>query len=192
MFWAESLEDLPQNAAAPCVVLTQISGSEFEQRSARRALALQIAARCFGRNGLTIGHTKAGALRFFEGAQPAPLYLSHATRGGHSAVAVSPEPVGVDLELFAPRFDLPMNILHENEKTRLLALPEDARHHAFLKIWTAKEACLKLDGQGLLREPSLLEVHGNAVLDTSGQRGYTITYIEGSNKFICAVATIKQ
>ena len=187
--WARNLIDLPQNAAQPCVLITSISGSANEQRQQRRALALQMAAQCFGEKGLHIGVGSNGALRFFDRwGVFAALFLSHATRGGLSAIAVSREPIGVDLELTEPEFEVPWHVLHPDECARLDQLPLSERHLAFLRMWTAKEASLKLTGEGLLTEPSHLEwrseylVHGG-----TGKKFHLNEFRETG--FIACVAT---
>ncbi len=156
--WALSLDEVPTGAVVPCVLLVQLTGSETKQRTRRRELALIIAEKAFARTRLSINVSAEGALRFFHNGQPAPLYLSHSTRGGFAAVAVAQEPIGVDLELLGPEFEPAWNILHQHEREALQQLAGTARHHAFLKIWTAKEACLKLEGQGLAIEPSYIEI----------------------------------
>ncbi len=190
--WVHHLNELSAASVGPCVLLTPLSGSEFEQRAHRRALALQMAEIAFGEAGLKIGSTQAGALRFFANDQPVSLFLSHATRGGVSAIAVARAPVGVDLELLQPHFEPAWNILHAHEKALLESLDgntheKSAQHHAFLKIWTGKEACLKLEGQGLLVEPGLLEVIGHTALNHANTASYKLDYFE-TDRFIACLA----
>ena len=188
--WVDHIDEVSGGADGPCVLLVPIGGSELEQRAHRRALALKMAEIAFGRAGLTIGSTKEGALRFFENGNPVPLYLSHATRGGCSAIAVAREPVGVDLELLQPAFEPAWNILHQREKVLLENLDgndseKSARHLAFLKIWTGKEACLKLEGQGLLTDPSLLEVMGDTARNHANGANFRLHYLETGQLIAC-------
>lgn len=190
--WVHHLNELSVGSVDPCVLLTPLSGSEFVQRAHRRALALKMAEIVFGEAGLKIGSTQEGALRFFANDQPVSLYLSHATRGGVSAIALARTPVGVDLELLQPHFEPAWNILHAREKARLENLDsktreKSAQHHAFLKIWTGKEACLKLDGQGLLVEPGLLEVIGHTARNHATAASYQLDYFE-TDRFIACLA----
>lgn len=61
--------------------------------------------------------------------------------------------VGVDVESLArarPRvLELAARWFHADEHAALAALPPDARQHAFLRLWCAKEAVLKAHGAGL-------------------------------------------
>ena len=188
--WVHHLNELSAASVGPSVLLTPLSGSEFEQRAHRRALALQMAEIVFGEAGLKIGSTQEGALRFFANNQPVSLFLSHATRGGVSAIAVARTPVGVDLELLQPHFEPAWNILHTHEKALLDSKTREksAQHHAFLKIWTGKEACLKLEGQGLLVEPGLLEVIGHTARSHANAASYQLDYFETDGFIACLAA----
>jgi len=188
--WVHHLNELSAAPRDPCVLLTPLSGSELEQRAHRRALASKMAEIVFGEAGLKIGSTQEGALRFFANDRPVSLFLSHATRGGVSAIAVARTPVGVDLELLQPYFEPAWNILHAHEKDLLENLDsktreQSAQHHAFLKIWTAKEACLKLDGRGLLVEPGLLEVIGHTARNHANAASYKLDYFETDRLIAC-------
>ncbi|NID16551.1 4'-phosphopantetheinyl transferase family protein [Luteibacter yeojuensis] len=60
--------------------------------------------------------------------------------------------VGVDVETVRPRaraLELSQRFFAPPETARLRALPEAARLHGFLTLWTAKEAVLKAHGGGL-------------------------------------------
>ena len=65
------------------------------------------------------------------------------------AVAVSDTPVGVDVESVR-RFDeaLVRRTMNEEEQQRIFAAEEPAR--AFIRLWTQKEAVLKLRGTGIV------------------------------------------
>ncbi len=188
--WVHHLDELNAESGGPCVLLTPIIGSEFEQRAHRRALALKMAEIAFDKAGLKIGSTQKGALRFFENDKPAAIYLSHATRCGFSAIAVARGPIGVDLELVQPQFEPAWNILHAHEKIMLEKLDienrdKSAQHHAFLKIWTGKESCLKLDGQGLLVDPGLIEVVGYKARNHANAASYRLDYFETDRLIAC-------
>ena len=185
--WVQSFEDLPVQAQQPCVLIGTIGGDLREQRQTRRAWALHMAGHCFGANGLTIGTTPDGALRFLKGETPAPLYLSHATRDGLSAVAVGRQPLGVDLERMGAAFEPAWNILHSHERSYLERLPQAERHSAFLHMWTAKEAALKLIGIGLLQAPETVEWRGTHVFDHVRQRRLHLD-VYSAESCICALA----
>ena len=174
-------------AQGPCVLIGAIVGDEHEQRQTRRAWALHMAGHCFGARGLTIGRTPEGALRFLKGETPAPLYLSHATRDGLSAVAVGWQSLGVDLERIGPSFEPAWNILHDRERKWLQNLPEPQRHLIFLQMWTAKEAALKLSGIGLLQPPETMEWRGADLFDHIHQRCVQLD-IHSAESFICTLA----
>ena len=185
--WVQSFETLPVKAQSPCVLIGTIGGDEREQRQTRRAWALHMAGHCFGASGLTIGTTPEGALRFLKGETPAPLYLSHATRDGLSAVAVGWQSLGVDLERIGPSFEPAWNILHDRERKWLQNLPEPQRHLIFLQMWTAKEAALKLSGIGLLQPPETMEWRGEDLFDHIHQRCVQLD-IHSAESFICTLA----
>lgn len=90
--------------------------------------------------------------------------LSHADQLGLIAVAHE-HAVGVDVE--RPRANLTMEPLAERffapaEAARLRATPEDERAEAFLKLWTAKEALIKAQGETV---PTALRRYQLALLD---------------------------
>ena len=73
--------------------------------------------------------------------------LSHCD--GVVAVAVSDEPVGIDVEpsSYTVRPALAEKILSENEKAGYLSLPDDGRGDFLLRCWTAKESIFKMRGE---------------------------------------------
>ncbi|WP_193315699.1 4'-phosphopantetheinyl transferase family protein [Janthinobacterium aquaticum] len=79
--------------------------------------------------------------------------LSHSDDLALLAVASAGCPVGIDIESLeqhrldvATLFDL---TCHDSEKAALLAISGDAQRHAFMALWTRKEAYLKALGLGL-------------------------------------------
>ena len=187
--WARTLADLPEQAHAPCVLICPVTGDQRQPRAVRRKLAIQIAEQCFGEAALQIRRTPAGALRFFDGAAAASIYLSHATREGLSVIAVGRQPLGVDLERIGPDFEPAWNILHAREKERLASLSGAPRHQMFLEMWTAKEAALKLTGVGLLVEPGLIEWRGHDVYDHVENRSRSLFCFIEPCQFVCALVT---
>lgn len=76
--------------------------------------------------------------------------LSHS--GGWAALALSTDPVGVDIQTIAKkkRFDeLAKRYFCAQEYQQLQALPESQRLAAFYYFWTMKEAFLKATGRGI-------------------------------------------
>lgn len=74
--------------------------------------------------------------------------LSHS--GERVLCAVSPSPVGCDIEL-SRRVDLAIarRFFHPDERAWLLSLPEAEREAAFFRLWTCKESFVKALGLGL-------------------------------------------
>ena len=71
-------------------------------------------------------------------------------------MAVSRDPVGVDLERMEPLPDLDsvaVLCLAEAEARYMARLPPAQRAGFFYRCWTRKEACLKALGCGLTRDP---------------------------------------
>lgn len=59
---------------------------------------------------------------------------------------------GIDIERIRPRpraMQLAERFFHPEETAALIALDEQQREHAFLQLWTAKEAVLKALGRGV-------------------------------------------
>lgn len=80
------------------------------------------------------------------------VYVSISHSGCAVACAVCSVPVGVDVESLArPRDHRALaEIVHTAvQREQLAALPADARLHAFLQLWTMKEAWLKARERGL-------------------------------------------
>lgn len=73
--------------------------------------------------------------------------LSHCN--GVVAVALSNDPVGIDIELSSckVRSHLAEKIFTKNEKSRYLSLSEDEREDFLLRCWTAKESIFKMRGE---------------------------------------------
>ncbi len=106
-----------------------------------------------------------GALRFQTGPHGKPALpegellsfnVSHSA-GLALYVLARGAPVGVDVELLAPRTPrdevaLAERVLGPDAAQRLRALPPSARHREFLRQWVRHEAALKCLGIGLLDE----------------------------------------
>ncbi len=102
---------------------------------------------------LSLGHDDLGApLLQLDGAAFA-WRISLSSRENVALFGLSRERIGVDVEL-ASDLDPAWNVLHDEEKRALGAMPDAARPEEFLRLWTAKEAYLKALGLGLRCEPS--------------------------------------
>jgi phosphopantetheinyl transferase len=70
--------------------------------------------------------------------------ISHS--GDYAAVAISTIPVGIDIQVQSPLlFKVRSKFCHPMELSQLSPSPED---ELYLKIWCAKEAIFKINGQG--------------------------------------------
>jgi 4'-phosphopantetheinyl transferase len=99
-----------------------------------------------------------GKPRLVEPAAELDFSLSRA--GPRLLLAVSPAPVGVDVERLDrdAEADVARIAFAEDERAELDALPPDARASAFLACWTRKEAVLKALGHGLAVDPKSVSV----------------------------------
>jgi 4'-phosphopantetheinyl transferase len=88
---------------------------------------------------------------------PAPLHFSLSHSRDLALVAVSRHAeIGVDLESIDRSIDVDVigrQVLRPGEQASLAVLRPGPRHVAFLRLWTAKEACLKAIGVGLGASP---------------------------------------
>jgi phosphopantetheinyl transferase len=97
-------------------------------------------------------------------------FVSVASRGSIAALAIASSPVGIDLEPLDAQAPVVREVLHPRE---LLALQEAPDH--FLRLWTAKEAYLKANGAGLVRDPAQIEIslEPQLFLARDGQRQFS-------------------
>ncbi|WP_284178214.1 4'-phosphopantetheinyl transferase superfamily protein [Rhabdaerophilum sp. SD176] len=115
----------------------------------------------------TVTGRAPSAFRIIPSAAGAPglagtgLWISFSGRPPYSAVLIARAPAGIDLEDLIPADDIPWNILCENERSHLQALPPPARGEAFTRLWSAKEAYAKALGQGFRLPPESLLVDRN-------------------------------
>jgi 4'-phosphopantetheinyl transferase len=94
------------------------------------------------------------------GAGPLAFNLSHSEDTAAFALGEVPN-LGVDLERFDRSVDiegLARRCFRETEIAWMHSFPEAERHHAFFRIWTAKEARMKATGEGFSLEPRRIEL----------------------------------
>jgi 4'-phosphopantetheinyl transferase len=104
-----------------------------------------------------------GEKPFVEGREVS-FSLSHS--GSHAVVAVTRgREIGVDLELVNGGRglddqieDLARMVFTAEEQDALQATPPASRVHRFLSYWTAKEARMKLTGEGMALEPNTISL----------------------------------
>ena len=105
--------------------------------------------------------------------------ISHCKRG--IAVAVSENPIGIDIEAirtFSP--DLMRKTMNEDEQLRITssAIPDVE----FIRLWTQKEALLKLQGTGIISDLHHVLTHAHDV---------SWTEISPLDKgYICTIASL--
>jgi 4'-phosphopantetheinyl transferase len=91
-------------------------------------------------------------------ALPVDFNLSHTQ--GLIAIAVSANPIGIDIERIDPSLDverLQGYVLTEAEARKITRSEMAARTMEFFRCWTRKEAILKLWGQGITQPLTTLE-----------------------------------
>ncbi|KRE17947.1 hypothetical protein ASE63_01775 [Bosea sp. Root381] len=168
--------------------------SQLRRETARRILARQLATTP---DEITITHEEAGR-PLLAGATGRGLHISLATRAGVVAVALAPQPVGIDVERVDPAAEPPYATLHPDEAALLRALDADERPLAFARLWAAKEAYVKALGTGFLRAPEsfavrLVSAEGFRVEDPAGGRtasGILRLYENGGQEILAAAMAL--
>jgi 4'-phosphopantetheinyl transferase len=100
------------------------------------------------------------------------LGVSIAARGGMRVAAFAPKSrIGVDVEIDDPALDafrLAQDHFSRSEATWVAAWPATQRGDAFLRLWCAKEALLKITGRGVfdgVAEPDLTDIAASLRID---------------------------
>ena len=140
----------------------------------RRAVARHLVAAATGwaAGAVAIGHGERGAPCILQ-PDAGALHISLSARDAAFAIALSPGPVGVDIEPAALESrDIPWNVLHPAEQAQLRRQPAADLAQAFLALWTAKEAALKALGAGLALAPEQICIapgrDGTFAIDSPG------------------------
>src|SRR5205085_5179529 len=133
----------------------------------------------------------AGELRF---------NLSHS--GERALIALARVEVGADVERLKPRRtdDIARRFFVPGEQRRLFALPPVEREQAFFRLWTCKEAFLKVTGEGLSRSTRSYEIElresGARLLWATGvpdaARRYSVFPVEPGNGYAAALVAEAQ
>ncbi|HEY8900162.1 MAG TPA: 4'-phosphopantetheinyl transferase superfamily protein [Chthoniobacterales bacterium] len=150
--------DLDEDAGPPCLDSVEemrangISNPLMRSRYQRtRSLVRRVLAERLGLSPLEI------PLEIAPGGKPqltppANLHFSISHSRNFLVIAVSPVPIGVDIELLRPRDNtraLAERFFSKNDFATLEGLPPAQVDEAFLHQWVAKEAALKAAGIGL-------------------------------------------
>ena len=151
--------------------------------------------------------TAPAALRFELGTYGKPklidevlgFNLSHS--GDQALIAVTKQgEVGVDIERLRSDFspeEMAANVFSPQERADLHSLPSDIRHHAFLTLWTGKEAYVKARGDGLsfplsqltLRlDPQTRTFQVEDATEDGSRPPLSLCQILDSEKFVAALA----
>ena len=113
-------------------------------------------------NGILFSHNEYGKPSIIskqnqEGIQ---FNLSHSNNLAILAICKHNQ-LGIDIEFTERKTDwqgIFRRFYTQNEQKELLKLPEETQKNAFFKIWTRKEAHMKVTGQGLHLPPDKFEV----------------------------------
>lgn len=144
-----------------------IRGRGHLRRTLARATGLDAAALA-----LEEGPRGKPALRAMPGRPMPHFNLSHSD--GLAVLAISWDgPVGIDLELHGRDLDparLAPGVLVASERRALDALPPLDAAALFLAMWTAKEARMKLTGEGMALDPRAIVLK----LDGGWPVGYSL------------------
>jgi phosphopantetheinyl transferase len=122
---------------------------------------------------LSLAHDALSAPLLLQDGATFAWRVSSSSRQNVALFGLSRERIGVDLELL-PAPEPAWNVLHEQERASLAALPEARQAEAFLSLWTAKEAYLKALGLGLRREPAEICVRWQGDAFSLTDRGQTV------------------
>lgn len=118
---------------------------------------------------------------------PAPVHFSYSHSHEHLAFALSlTSPVGVDIEVPSGRDFQPLlrKVLHTKD-------PSPSNEREFLKIWTHKEALVKMSGAGLAMGFTQINITGDGrVLEAPDLQTLTArAFTRDTDLFVVSVAT---
>lgn len=93
-----------------------------------------------------------------NGKRPIEFNISHCTK--YIAIALSSKPVGVDIEGHREMNDLSgvSDIVYTDIEKAFVLNNSQQTTNNFFQLWTSKEALLKADGSGFMRDPKKLEI----------------------------------
>ena len=154
------------------VFLRPRGATDAADRLRMRAAVAEVAGAVASSVGLEQRCTRCGGphgrVRVVSPAACVPWGVSLSRAGASVAVAVSVlGPVGIDIESIdaVARRDLDDVAFTPGELAALSILPADAAARARTRLWTIKEAVLKLTGDGLNVDPRELSVGSTGALE---------------------------
>lgn len=136
-------------------------GNTLRRRQVARAVLRRLLGQQLGLRAIDVPLRRQPAGKpelAVQGNGLAPLHFSLSYTNDQALLALADAPVGVDIEAHVPHDvrQLALQVCSEQELTRLADYTDDP--HAFLDIWSAKEAALKMIGVGLGDDPRGLTV----------------------------------
>jgi len=129
------------------IELARAEGLDRQALTARAVRHFDNYSGCIPDETLRIIKTVTGKPEF--ASYPAHLSISHS--GDYFALAISSRPVGIDLQEHRPveAEKLAHRFFHPEEEAYVLAGGEFDKVMRFYRIWTAKEAYVKMTGTGI-------------------------------------------
>lgn len=127
------------------------------------------------------------------------ICLSFSTAGDTAMAAASRQPLmGVDIErlrIIPNALQLAERFFHSNELAGLQSTPGNERSTAFIRLWSAKEACLKALGKGIVHGPDKFQfaLQGNDIeltgcADEGPPSAWRISLLEAPSGYIAVLA----
>lgn len=168
----------------------EILSAEERARAARFAFEKDRLRFIAGRSGLR------RVLAFYIGMRPSDIALRPSGRGAKPALAASgaaidfnmskseglglvavsaSRPIGVDVEKLSRATDIDLvasEQFSDDERATLRRLPATQRAEAFFRGWTAKEALIKLTGEGLSADLKALSIEIDPERQPTLRAGY--------------------
>lgn len=118
--------------------------------AAHALLRIELAAELGGPAGSIKIDSNALGKPYLVGIVDAAPYFSLTHTRRHVGCAIATRPVGIDIEEPDRRVDWSiLSRFHPTERDQILDAPEDERCSVFFRLWTVKEAILKVMGTGL-------------------------------------------
>lgn len=124
-----------------------------------------------------------------------PIYFNISHSGEYLAVAVSPKPVGVDIQETRPVKDgMYRKVVQEEEQCLIGA----EREKDFLRLWSLKESFVKAEGKGLripMKDYYFVKENGKYSVIFSGQRAcwtFKIEEIPADGYYVSACSQEKE
>lgn len=138
--------------------------------------------------GRQIIRPKMGKPRF-DGCEGLSFSISHS--GGLTCCAVSYDEVGFDIQQTLPGFrfaDIARRLFSAAEHEAVISVGGEEQIQRFYRIWTAKEAYVKLDGEGVargFRAFSVVSGDGHLLPEVNGRRLIPVTVPQGYLACLC-------